>query len=125
MTYKYNQIDNWYFGDYTGGVAGKSYNFLVYAAIILSCLQLQYLRLPAFCFQGIYVPYSYNLIEIFYVDMIGKISSWAKVIIRWQSYFLVLWSTTTLDLPLVFLVTNYFDNESLPLFRFILLKFLP
>ena len=130
MTHKYHQIDNWYFGDYTGGVAGKSYNFLVYAAIVLLLSTIAVsteASLPS-VFKELYVPYSYNLIEIFFMsDMIGKISnSWAK-----SNYSLAGLISSSFGvrqlcdfIPLVFLVTNYFDNESLPIISLYIIKIL-
>ena len=130
MTHKYNQIDNWYFGDYTGGVAGKSYNFLVYGAIILLLSTIAVsteASLPS-VFRELYVPYSYNLIELFFMsDMIGKISnSWAKC-----HYSLVGFISSSFGMrqlfdliALVFLVTNYFDNESLPVISLYIIKIL-
>lgn len=130
MTYKHHQIDTWYFGDYTGGVAGKSYNFLVYAAIILLLSTIAVSTessLPS-VFRELYVPYSYNLIELFFMsDMIGKVSnSWAK---RHYSLSGLVSSSFGLRqlfdlIPLVVLVTNYFDNESLPVISLYIIKIL-
>ena len=130
MTHKYHQIDNWYFGDYTGGVAGKSYNFLVYAAIILLLSTIAVsteASLPS-VFKELYVPYSYNLIEIFFMsDMIGKISnSWAKSNYSMAGLISSSFGVRQLCdfIPLVFLVTNYFDNESLPIISLYIIKIL-
>lgn len=130
MTQKYHQIDNWYFGDYTGGVAGKSYNLLVYGAIVLllSTIAVSTEASVPLVFRELYVPYSYNLIEVFFMsDIIGKISnSWAK-----NNYTLAGFVSSSFGLrqlfdliPLVFLVTNYFDNESLPVISLYIIKIL-
>ena len=125
---KHHQIDYWYFGDYSGGVAGKNYNFLVYAAIFLLLTTIALSTedsLPPI-FDNLFVPYSYNLIELFFIsDIIGKIAnSWSKNNYSFDGLFTAcIGKRQLLDLiPLAFLVTNYFDNESLTVISLYVIK---
>jgi len=125
---KPHQVDYWYFGDYSGGLAGRNYNFIVYAAIflLLTTIALSTEESLPLIFNDLFVPYSYNLIELFFIsDFIGKIAnSWSKNQYSFAGFFSAcIGKRQLLDLiPLAFLVTNYFDNDSLTVISLYVMK---
>ena len=116
---EFYQSDQWYFGDYKGGLPGKNYSFLLYTVILLLLVQIsltteQSLKIDS---VTIWLDFALNLIEIFFIsDYIGKLTnSWSKSDYRPKDALPILLSAPAIaDLVvLMILVTNKFDNDSI------------
>ena len=121
-------VDKWYFGDYRGGFSGSRYNELTYITIFifLVTVALSTEKSISQIFHTLYIPYIYNLIELyFFSDFIGKISNtWSLYNYRslglTQSF---LGSRQLLDaITLFVLATNYYPNDSAPVIGLYLVK---
>ena len=123
-----SNIDKWYFGDYRGGYSGSRYNELTYVIIFifLVTVAVSTERSIDKIFHTLYIPYVYNLIELyFFSDFIGKIANtWS--LYNYKSLGLIqslLGSRQLLDaITLFFLVTKYYPNESAPVIGLYLIK---
>jgi voltage-gated potassium channel len=121
-------IDKWYFGDYRGGFSGSRYNELTYITIFifLVTVALSTEKSISQIFHTLYIPYIYNLIELyFFSDFIGKISNtWS--LYNYRSLGLIqsiLGTRQLLDaITLFFLATNYYPNDSAPVIGLYLVK---
>ena len=128
MNTDHRSIDKWYFGDYRGGFSGSRYNELTYITIFifLVTVALSTEKSISQVFHTLYIPYIYNLIELyFFSDFIGKISNtWS--LYNYRSLGLIqslLGSRQLLDaITLFFLATNYYPNESAPVIGLYLVK---
>ena len=75
MNTDHRSIDKWYFGDYRGGFSGSRYNELTYITIFifLVTVALSTEKSISQVFHTLYIPYIYNLIELyFFSDFIGR-----------------------------------------------------
>lgn len=123
-----SNIDKWYFGDYRGGFSGSRYNELTYIIIFVFLVTVAVSTETSIdqIFHTLYIPYVYNLIELyFFSDFIGKVSNtWS--LYNYRSLGLIqslLGSRQLLDaITLFFLVTNYYPNESAPVIGLYLIK---
>ena len=122
------KIDEWYFGDYRGGFSGSRYNQLTYITIFifLVTVALSTEESLSQVIQTLYIPYIYNLIELYFItDFVGKISNTWSIYNYGTLGFIksLLGSRQFLDgLTLFFLVTNYFPNDSAPVISLYLIK---
>jgi voltage-gated potassium channel len=128
MKGKINTIDKWYFGDYLGTFSGSRYNELTYTAITIFLLTIALSTEQSIqpIYHKVYIPYIYNLIELYFIsDFIGKISN------TWSSYNYrsigllqsIFGYRQLLDaFTLFFLVTKYFPNDSVAVVGLYLLK---
>ena len=123
-----SDIDKWYFGDYRGGFSGSRYNELTYITIFIFLVTVALSTEKSInqIFHTLYIPYIYNLIELyFFSDFIGKISNtWS--LYNYRSIGLIqslIGSRQLLDaLTVFFLATNYFPNDSAPVIGLYLVK---
>ena len=128
MQGKINTIDKWYFGDYRGTFSGSRYNELTYIVIsvflITVALSTEDTLDPIY--HSLYIPYIYNLIELYFIsDFIGKVSNtWS--LHNYRSIGVIksiIGSRQLLDaITLFFLVTNYFPNDSIAVVGLYLIK---
>ena len=128
MEGKKNNIDKWYFGDYRGSFSGSRYNELTYLAIsvFLITVALSTERSLDPIYHSLYIPYIYNLIELYFIsDFIGKISNtWSLYNYRKLGLLqAIIGSRQLLDaVTLFFLVTNFFPNDSIAVVGLYLIK---
>ena len=128
MKGKINTIDKWYFGDYLGTFSGSRYNELTYTAITIFLITIALSTEESLkpIYHKVYIPYIYNLIELYFIsDFIGKISN------TWSSYNYrsigllqsIFGYRQLLDaFTLFFLITKYFPNDSVAVVGLYLLK---
>ena len=122
------KIDEWYFGNYRGGFSGSRYNQLTYITIFifLVTVALSTEESLSQVVKTLYIPYIYNLIELYFItDFVGKISNTWSIYNYGTLGFIksLLGSRQFLDgLTLFFLVTNYFPNDSAPVISLYLIK---
>ena len=123
-------LDLWYFGDYLGGFSGANYNYIVYLSIILLLFAIALSTETGLdpIFYRLYIPYTYELIEIFFItDYIGKIANtWSRYDYK-PIHLLtsVLKIRAVVDLStLLLLVTDFLPNTSLPVIALYLIKVL-
>ena len=122
--------DLWYFGDYLGGFSGTNYNYIVYLSIILLLFAIALSTETDLepVFYRLYIPYTYELIEIFFItDYIGKIANtWSRYDYK-PIHLLtsILKFRAVVDLStLLLLVTDFLPNSSLPVISLYLIKVL-
>ena len=121
-------IDKWYFGDYRGTFSGSRYNELTYIAISIFLITVALSTEDSLdpIYQSLYIPYIYNLIELYFIsDFIGKISNtWSLYNYRFLGLVQsIIGPRQLLDATtLFFLVTNYFPNDSFAVIGLYLIK---
>ena len=123
-----SRIDDWYFGDYKGGFSGSRYNQLTYISIFifLATVALSTEESLGQIIHSLYIPYIYNLIELYFIsDFIGKVSNtWSIYNYRTVGLLRSLCGSRQLldAVTLFFLVTNIFPNDSAPVIALYLIK---
>ena len=121
-------VDKWYFGDYLGSFSGSRYNELTYTTIgvFLITIALSTEQSIEPIYHTLYIPYIYNLIELYFIsDFVGKISNtWSSYNYRSIGLLQSIFGLRQLldAITLFFLVTNYFSNDSIAVVGLYLLK---
>ena len=114
-----NELDEWYFGDYIQNYSGDNYNLLTYGTIFIFLLAvaLSTERSLQPIFYEIYIPYTFNLVELFFIsDFIGKIANtWSKFNYSWWGLLKAFIGIRQLIdfITLFLLITHFFSNDSL------------
>ena len=122
--------DLWYFGDYMGGFSGTNYNYIVYLSIALLLFAIALSTETGLepVFYRLYIPYTYELIEIFFIsDYVGKIANTWSLYSYKPIHLLtsILKFRSIVDLStLLLLITDFLPNSSLPVISLYLLKVL-
>lgn len=125
-----SKIDDWYFGDYKGGFSGSRYNQLTYISIFIFLVTVALSTEESLgqIIHSLYIPYIYNLIELYFIsDFIGKVSNtWSIYNYRTVGLLRSLCGSRQLldAVTLFFLVTNIFPNDSAPVIALYLIKVL-
>ena len=130
MSLKNNHIDKWYFGDYKGSFSGSRYNelsyFVIFTFLVTIALSTEESLDPVY--HSIYIPYIYNLIELYFIsDFVGKISNtWSYYNYKIIGLFLsIIGGRQFLDfITLFFLVSSYFSNDSVTVVGLYIVKVL-
>lgn len=114
----YRETDDWYFGDYSGRLPGRSYSLLLNGVIITLFAQIALTTEPTFDSPSgqLFLSFALNIIELFFIsDYIGKLAnSWAQKDYSLKGLFYSALSRYALvDLFVVLiLLTDLFSNDS-------------
>ena len=114
----YQESDDWYFGDYSGRLPGKSYSLLLYFIILLLFVEIALETEPTLDTESgdLLLSFSLEIIEIFFIsDYIGKLAnSWSRLDYKLNGLIRALFAKAAIiDALIVFLLlTDVVDNAS-------------